>query len=341
MSTSYSKTDTYAKCPKLYEYKYIRNLQAKRKNSNLFRGITAHDILRDWYLLQREHGGITVTPDEFVARWITNYWTDATNLPIFEDELFDHRKEVEQVATYVRRFLELGKFDDWTILHVEEEFTIEIDGHKVTFTPDLVAMDPDGNVWIIDHKTSGKHIDRDALDIRPQALFYYIGVSQFYENVAGFIFNYIRKKVPTTPRLNKTGKKAVTDLNRIDTDYETLRAFIVANDLLDEPAHRRRLGELRDRDTFFFQHPFYITPDMVEQAAKDIAARLRLISMHYLDRDTIGYPRTVQPFDGCKRCEFNSICVTELTGGNTDMVLQWYEPREEKNPYEREDEEAE
>lgn len=332
-SFSFSKTDTYAKCPKLYEYKYIRDLQPKAKNSHLFRGITAHDMLRDWFLNQREFG-ITVDPETFIARWIEQYWTEHEGLDVFADVLFDQQKEVEQMGAYVRRFLELGLWDKWDILHVEEEFSINVGGNEVTFTPDLVARDPDGFVWIIDHKTSGKHIDRDALDIKPQALLYYIGVSQFYENVAGFIFNYIRKKVPTQPRLNKTGKKSVNNLLRIDTDYASLYALCEAEGLLDDPVHRRRLAELRDTNTFFFQHPFYITPDMTEATVDDIVERLYLMEKS-LRRSA--FPRTIQPFNGCKRCEMQPLCFTELTGGNTAVVLDLYEPRDEKNPYEREE----
>lgn len=336
IEVSYSKLDTYGRCPKLYEFKYIRNLQPKRQNSNLFRGITAHDMLRDWYLLQRQFGKITVTPEEFVARWITEYWTSQEDLPVFADVLFDHQKEVEQMGTYVRRYLELGLFDDYEVLHVEEQFVIHMNDDVITFTPDLVVRDDTGTVWIIDHKTSARRVDRDALDIKPQALLYYAGVRLFYEDVGGFIFNYIRKKVPTQPRLNKTGRKAVSYLATIDTDYKTLYDFCEANGLLDDEPHKRRLAELRDEDTFFFQNTYYITPDMVDESLKDTKHRIELLksSMKYEQ-----FPRTIQPMNGCKRCDFRDLCYTELTGGNTDIVLEWYEPRDEKNPYEREDEE--
>lgn len=336
IETSYSKLDTYAKCPKLFHYKYVRNLQAKRLNSHLFRGITAHDMLRDWYLLQRQFGQVTVTPTEFVARWITNYWTEQETLPVFEDVLFDQQKEVEQMGEYVRRYLELGLFDDFEILHVEEQFVITFENEDVvTFTPDLVVRDKSGVVWIVDHKTSGRKVDKDALDIRPQALLYYAGVRLFYPEVGGFIFNYIRKKVPTQPRLNKTGKKAVNNLTAIDTDYETLRAFCEANGLLDDDAHRRRLAELRDENTFFFQNTYYITDEMVTESLEDTEHRINLMRFSEWYNH---YPRTIQPMNGCKRCDFRELCFTELTGGNTDIVLDWYEPREEKNPYEREEE---
>jgi hypothetical protein len=336
MSQSYSKIDTYGKCPALFQYKYIRNLQLKRKDSNLYRGITAHDILKDWFLYQREHEEPYLEdPEYFIIEWLEAFFAEAET-PEFVDALFDWQKEVEQVAAYVLGFLRLGAFDDWEVLHVEETFVVEINGEEVTFTPDLVARHPDGGVWIIDHKTSNKHLDRDALDIKPQALNYYLAVAQFYPDVTGFIFNYIRKKVPTQPRLNKTGKKAVTDLNRIDTTYELLYEFVKKNGLMDDLAHRRRLGELRDKDTFYFQHPMFITEDMLREAANDLETRLRL--MQYSEWNHL-YPRQIQPFDGCKKCEMHAICFTELTGGNTDIVLTWYEPREEKNPYEREDDE--
>lgn len=331
MSHSYSKINTYAECPAEYRYKYILDMQLKRKNPNFFRGIAAHDILRDWFLDQRGRGHVFGDSDLFVDQWVRNYLATVGEIE-FTDQLFDVTKEVEQMGEYVKGFLRLKVFDDWEILHVEEEFVVEIDNQQVTFTPDLVARDPSGVVWVTDHKTSDKQMDRDALDMRPQALLYFVGVSQFY-NVGGFIFNYIRKKMPTKPRLNKTGKKAVTDLNRIDTTYEMLYEFVKENDLLDDMAHRRRLAELRDKgNTFYFQHPFYITSDMAEESLKDTAQRINL--MRYSIKNDY-WPRTIQPLNGCKRCEFFSICTTELTGGNTELVLQWYEPRDEKNPYER------
>lgn len=336
MPTSFSETDTYGKCPKLFSYKYIRNLQPVRQNTNLFKGITAHDILRDWYLAQRAGEGREVS--EFMVTWMAEFWAEFDSSSLFEDELFDVRKEVEALGWVVETYLERGEFDDWEILHVEEEFQVKVDDNEVSFTPDLVARDPSGVVWGIDHKTTGSKIDKDALDIRPQSLFYYMGIQQFYPEVGGFIFNYMRKKVPTVPRLNKTGKKAVNDLNRIDTTYEILRDFINENGLADDEAHRRRLAELRDEDTFYFMHRMYITDDMVEEESVDLAARLRLMDVS-IQEDL--FPRTIQPFNGCKRCPFNALCFTELTGGNTDIVLDWYEEREPKNPYERDDEDAE
>lgn len=339
MSTSFSKTDTYGSCPKLFEYKYIRNLQAKRQNTNLWKGTNAHEIAKDWFLLQRD-GEVTysnVFIETFISNWVAEYLDNFDASTMFEDELLDVEKEVNAIGRVVQGFLERKEFEGWTILHVEEEFVIEIDGHKVTCTPDLVAMDPEGFVWIIDHKTTEKHLDRDALDIRPQALFYYVAVTQFYDNVAGFIFNYLRKKVPVQPRMNKTRTKGVYLINRlkdVDTTYELLLALAEQESLMDNEDVRRRLGELRDHNTFYFMHRERITDDMAAATVGDLIARLILIDKSIADSL---FPRTIQRLNGCRSCEFNSLCTTELTGGNTEVVLQWYEPREDHNPYEREE----
>lgn len=328
-SVSFSKTDTYAKCPALFSYKYVRRLQPVYTNMNLFIGIRAHDILAAWYRNQQETGGVTFDPADFVAEFLDQYWDERDISMLLQDELIEQRKEVEAIGQVVTRYLNKGLYDDWQILHVEEEFSITMapDQQVMTFTPDLVAQDPDGFIWIIDHKTTSSHIDPDAFEVKPQALFYYMGLQEYYPNVVGFRFNYIRKKVPTEPRLNKTGPKKVNNLNRIDTDYDTLYAFCAENGLLDDEDHRARLAELRDHDSFFFEHIKYITDDMIGATLDDLESRIALM---HLSVDQELFPRTIQPLNGCKRCDFHSLCFTEMTNGNVDIVMDYYEPREDK-----------
>jgi hypothetical protein len=233
-------------------------------------------------------------------------------------------------------------FKGWDILHVEEEFSVAINGETVTFTPDLVARDLFGKVWVIDHKSTSGGPEGGIPFATQQSLLYFAGVKAFYPEAVGFLFNFIRKKLPTQPRLNKTKNKDsglyhVNDLNRIDTTYEILQNFLSteAPELLKHPAHHIRLMELQEiGDRFYWQDRILANEHALDVIIDETAMIIRqVITANNIEQ----HPRNLQEDRGylsCGKCAFQPLCSAELLGMDTRHVLDDYEEREEKNPYE-------
>lgn len=325
---SYSDIATFRRCPKKYEYTKIEDIQPKRQNINLYQGILVHAALMSFYLGEDE----------------TKFWEAAfkaieTNPRLLSDEIITEQTVVEDSDDLVTRYLNTYN-DDWEVLHVEEQFFVTLDtGEVISFTPDLIVRDRNGFVWIVDHKTTSALPSIDVYaDL--QAMLYYAGIKAMYPETRGFLFNYLRKKRPTVPRLTKTGKPRCADLNRIDTTPDLLSEFMEANDLMDDDMHRRRLGELMNQERFFWRTQLIIRDDQVERVLEEAAVTIGI--MEALRQADVAYPRTFQEDRGymsCGKCEMQRICQADLLNYDRELVLdESYEPRDPKNPYQAEGE---
>lgn len=335
---SYSNINTYQRCPKKYYYTSVLKIQPKTKALALFNGVNSHEFLKVFFLALQK-GMDKVDAWSEVLDYAGVLIEEVKGIT-FDDEMADAVDQVNQMLNLIEQYCD-DYADQWDILHVEEEFIIMLDnGEVISFTPDLVVRDREsGAVWIVDHKTTSRMPESGLPFGDTQALLYYSGVQSLYPDLAGFIFNRIRKKVPTQPRLTKTGKKRVADIARIDTTYEVLLAFLreEAPELLDDPVHRRRLAELRDQQRFFWTDTVYVNEATTNAIIDDVAATIQHMN---LSMETGQYPRHLQEnnsYLSCSKCPFKRLCHTQLVGWDEQTVLEEsYEPRDAKNPYEGE-----
>lgn len=331
---SYSAINTYQRCPKQYEFKFVHKIQRKTKNLALFDGINAHEFLKEFFLaLQRG-----ASKDEAWESVLLTAEDAVDQNVLFEDELATIGRQVDMILAVIKNYVDQYS-EEWEILHVEEEFVLLLsNGDVITFTPDLVVRDRNGAVWIVDHKTTSGTVE-DGLPFGDmQSMLYFAGVQSLYPETAGFIFSRMRKKLPTQPRLAKTGKTRVADVARIDTTYEILRDFLQdkAPGLLSDQVHQRRLAELRDQgNRFFWTEQVYVNDHAVNDVIDDASYVLDQIKQSVtLER----YPRHLlesRGYKDCRRCEFQPICQAQLLGwSTTELLFEEYEPRDPKNPYE-------
>ncbi len=336
MAYSFSDLNTAQRCLKRYEYRVVRRLQRKARAATLTQGTMMHKMLMGGFLSLQvgevwyyEHNELM---DEL-------YEEDSI---LFVDEQVDYGDMLRESELLVMGYFDRNPFDGWDILHVEEEFQVEIDGTTITFTPDLVARDEFGKVWIIDHKSTSSMPELGVPFVTQQSLLYFAGVKAFYPEAVGFLFNFLRKKLPTEPRLNKTknretGLYHVNNLKNIDTTYEVLRDFIEdeAVELFDEVGHHMRLQELKDAPERWYWQSKVLTNDAALTQIIDETSWL-VRSIKQAEKD-MQFPRTIQEDRGylsCSKCEFVDLCAAELMGQVTRHILLDFEKREEKNPYE-------
>ncbi len=225
--SSYSSISTYMRCPKKFDYAYRQNIQAKHVPKGMKQGSIVHFILQEVFL--------SGTDPEAIGEEILNGDTPIT-LGVDNQEEFEAM--VDMGVVLVRGHEEYYS-DDWELLHVEEQFEAELDGHRVSVTPDLIVREGGREeVWIVDHKsTVSLPGEYEIPQPSTQDLTYGVVVSNFYP-VAGFIYNWLRKKIPTTPKLSVKGDK-INRIGDIDTTYEVLRdfgRFVVFDTAAPQPA---------------------------------------------------------------------------------------------------------
>lgn len=311
-ATSFSDLLCYQRCPKQFEYSRVRQLQKIKRSVALSKGTIVHRLLMAYYL-----GGEEAMWNEYseigweAEGWLLEDGSDPTELVVAASDL------VDRYLTYYQ--------DDWEILYVEETFEVEVDGELISFTPDLIVREREtGAVWVVDHKTAATIPTEPSIG-NLQSVLYYGLLKPFIPGLVGFMFNFLRKKEPTQPRLTKTGDKRVADLNRIDTTYEILRDYLAeeAPDLLDDPAHKQRLAELRETNRFFGRQYLYIPDAMVQSTLEDVGLTIEQIQAAKYPRHFMSSGMT-----SCDRCEFSALCVAELRGYDTKEVLMMYEDRD-------------
>lgn len=316
MAHSYSDILTWQRCPKKYEYSVVRKLQRKKKARSLTLGTLFHRLL------------MAAALDEYQQE-LELLMTEVGKYVLENDEnafaLLDLAEDM------VMRYLDHYQDDEWELLHVEETFEATVDGVALSFTPDLVIRDATG-VWIVDHKTSSSLPQTSELPVGNfQSYLYSALMREVYPDFRGFIFNYVRSKMPTQPRLTKTGELRVADLKRIDTTFEMLRDFLMdeAPQLLNDPDHQQRLAELKDNDRWFWRDHVFTPAEVADTIIEETLQTVQLIEI--VSANNGPYPRHFLPYASvqeCDRCPFRELCVAELRGYNTDMVLDLYEERD-------------
>jgi RecB family exonuclease len=185
MEISFSEIQAYQRCPRKYYYGSVMKLQRKAVALPLAQGIMVHRMMQGFYM--DGSLGLEAEVDVMVAEYQDNPFVLDDDLVTFEDLMMESEALVEAYLEY---------YDEdrgWEVLHVEEQFSIELGRHTITFTPDLIVRDASGQVWIVDHKTAASLPDPGVPFGELQAMMYLAAVRDLYPEVAGFIFNYIRK----------------------------------------------------------------------------------------------------------------------------------------------------
>lgn len=305
--TSFSDLATFQRCPQKYYYRVIENIEPSSWTGGaLNEGTAAHEFLA---------GAYRGDDLEYVAVRLMEMWRTAD---MYDDDVVELTTTIARARSWVEGYTDYYGLDEWEILSVEESFQ----GEHLSYTPDLIVRDWREDIWIVDHKTTQEVPTEHVAMADLQALSYFTEVSKKYDNCKGFIFNYIRKKTPTVPRLNKTGPRKVNNLARIDTTFQVLRNFLIneAPDLLDDPEHRQRLAELKDvGNRFYFRDTIRMDEHTAEFAELNLQKSLELLNQATSNEL---YPRVMvrAGMMSCERCPYLQLCRGELLGSDVRWI---------------------
>jgi hypothetical protein len=221
--------------------------------------------------------------------------------------------------------------DNFRVLHVEESFEtpIWVGQNAIIQTPDgpvelwtkgridgLVEL-PDGQLWLLEHKTM-KSIATEYYVLIDEQGGVYINAAKQMPLVAGrpiqgVLYNLLRKKVPARPEVLKKG--GITKRKNIDTTYEIyLEALRRAGE--DPTEYGEILSILQEKGNRFFQREWVFRTE-AEQA--DLQLRIFHIAREMFNNPVI-YPNP--DFFRCRGCAFKGVSLAMSNNADWQWMLQ-------------------
>jgi hypothetical protein len=217
-----SERSLFKKCPQAWWWRYREGLVKGGETPDaLWFGIGVHEALAEWY-----HPGYKRGPHP--ARTFENWvgeeiryiraamaerdreWYDE---PLYEDARV---LGIAMLEGYIDKW---GKDPDWEVIYVETPFRVRITRQgkpigRFWSTFDGVYRDRrDGSVWLMEHKTAAQ-IDLAYLELDDQGGSYFSvatsilrsrGILGPTENIAGVMYNFLRKSMPDDRETNEEG----------------------------------------------------------------------------------------------------------------------------------------
>lgn len=324
--TTHSMLKSFSRCPNQARYKYAERLKKRFITTNdkpLKRGTWFHELLewkyagKDW---REKHKQLT--------RQFNGLFDEE------KDALGDLPKEMVRLMKSYEWHYGADKSDPyhgWEVIGTEMTFECpwpDSKGKKIyRCRIDMLIRDEFGDYWIVDHKTH-KTLPNATFRILDAASPLYIWcVRENGYDVTGFIWNYIKVKAPTIPKLAYEGTtRERLSLQKIETDYPTFKRALKAYEM-DETPYRDQLKLLysqRFKRDAVQSSPFF-RRDTLEKddamIARVLAASMKTRDrMHGYDYDsTDSVERTVDM--SCNfRCSYTDLCTVELLGGDATRI---------------------
>tara|TARA_B100001250_G_scaffold71155_1_gene57492 strand:- start:7173 stop:8126 length:954 start_codon:yes stop_codon:yes gene_type:complete len=310
---SQSKLKTFRRCPKQYEYKYIEGLEPTRKSVPLALGNWIHSMLEAHYKGED---------------WLETYGELTHKFNGFLAEEKEHYGDLPGIsARLMNGYMDFWEEEDKNleIISVEEDFEVDIGkGLLFKFKPDMIVKDKrDGVISCWDHKSNKTLPDTEWRNTDIQSTLYLWALNQLGIKVDQFIFNYIRTKPPTVPRMTKAGRMSKV---KIETDYPTLKSFIEENDLVIDDNLQTWLDNLKANSNFYkrisIAKPQLLTNTMIEELYSTATM------INFMDSDDdLAYYRVLNK--ACDwDCSFQDLCNADLMGSPqaNQIRKQRYQP---------------
>lgn len=326
---SHSELKTFRRCKRQYYYKVVEGLEARLVDPKLKFGTWFHELLRahysgkDW---KKAH-----------AKELKKF----NNLFLEEREHYGDLPDLAERMMYSYLWRYRKQEAEWEVLHIEERFDIHFaEGDMFSFKPDLIVRDhstPQKDIWVVDHKTTRSIPSAEWRLEDLQSTLYPWALREATDlEPKGFIFNYIRRKAPTIPSINKDGS---ISKRRIDTDYPTMARFLLEYYEVDTVKElptkwKKRLANLKLEDKFFKRSKIVKDEALVsrqmaefEYTAQEIDIWLEMSQENpHMDPWT----RTMIP--SCEwDCDFHDLCAIELLGQDSKFMRRSkYQPSKYK-----------
>lgn len=233
-TVSHSEAESYLRCERAHYYGYILEIQRRETSDSLARGTIGHSALEIYFkkmkdiqdsnadLLRDEFGtvinGAEIPYDEavkiakeYVKKFLIEQFLENPTLAA----------EVQETLTY---FFQADRFKGWTILSVEDDYMFEVDETlQMPYKPDLIAMDPEGKIWLIDHKFVYDFFTARDAELQPQLAKYAFALRKMGKRVDKIGYHslrYRRIKESTVENRNSLLEFPLSDARATETMRE-------------------------------------------------------------------------------------------------------------------------
>lgn len=323
---SFSEVSSYRRCPKAWEYRYLKRIKRRFKGVRLLRGEILHEMLNAYVnqkIIKNYKGN---DPWDVLEEYAEKFGA------YFEEEKDMHGDIIGDCGKIFEGYLRKYRRDPLT--YEASEIKIEIDLSKlgsgainVTFIGfiDKIARDAQKRRWIIDHKflKSIPTADDQFSELQLLLYFWALGMQDPKGKLDGVCWDYARAKAPTEPEVLKSGE--LSKRKNLDCDpYTYLK--VVRRERLDAKQYVDMLELLAGKEDTFFERVFLPKPssDMIIEVVNDF---LQTTAEIQAKRDGGRCARSMSSFN-CSTCEFRPLCEAEVRGLDSDYIMKAeYQPR--------------
>lgn len=311
---SQSMLKAFRRCHKAFDYKYNQSLRKKKKGSALIRGSCVHEMIE-----AKANGK---DPWEAFENYLDN------NKPVFIEQDPEYEGLADMITTIMEGYFSYYKNDPLKPVVInnkaaEHPFSVELDkGITLTGVIDMIVEDPKLGIGIEDHKTHKTLPTGDIAYSNIQSALYAWAMSKSKDlpEPKFMVWNYIRWKEPTKPKLLKSGKMSTAVS---DTTWRVYRKALIEAGLNPED-YKDMEEQLKNKESDFFVRQYLpLNKTIIENIKEDAISTARQIenSKGIVDRNIT---------KDCSYCEFYSICQAELKGLDSEMIKKCeYETKED------------
>ena len=327
---SFSEVSSYRRCPKQWEYRYLKRIKRKFKGVRLLRGEILHEMLNAYVNSKIIKGYDDNDPWDVLEEYAEKFGA------YFEEEKDMHGDIIGDCGKIFEGYLRKYRKDPLT--YEASEVKVEVDLSKlgsgainVMFIGfiDKIARDLQKRRWIVDHKFLKSIPTADDRFAELQLLLYFwaLGMEDPKATLDGVCWDYARAKAPTEPEVLKKG--GLSKRKNLDCDpYTYLK--VIRRERLDAKEYVDMLELLEGKEDTFFERVFLPKPstDMIIEVVNDF---LQTAAEIQAKRDGGRCARSMSSFN-CSTCEFRTLCEAEVRGLDADFIMKSeYVPRGEKH----------
>lgn len=304
LTVTYSEIKKWRHCRQAHYYSYVEGIEPRVKPKPLKIGTIIHKLIETW----AKHG----KPEKILAEVRAEY-----------KKMFEEEKEyygdlpgmVEQIFQGYR-----DKYGDDEVFKyslIEKTMgPIPLTSEtQFQFTVDRVLDIPMGKA-VCETKTAKRIPEEEKRIWDIQTILYAWGLNESGYDINAVIWDYIRTKTPTIPRLLKNGE--LSQAQDIDTTYDVYYQAILDN--LGK-SHIKDYKEMLDR-LEFRPDQFYkrVTQAISKVMMKSVVRGAKISSLEILRMSRLPV-RNISGFT-CPTCFYSSLCYAEVRGIDSDFIRQ-------------------
>lgn len=220
-TVSHSEAESYLRCERAHYYGYILEIQRRETSDSLARGTIGHSALEIYFKSMKamkeaepnrlKHQDLVELAKHEVKKFLIEQFLENPTLAA----------EVQETLTY---FFQADRFKGWDILSVEDDYMFEVDETlQMPYKPDLIAMDPEGKIWLIDHKFVYDFFTARDAELQPQLAKYAFALRKMGKRVDKIGYHslrYRRIKESTVENRNSLLEFPLSDARATETMRE-------------------------------------------------------------------------------------------------------------------------